>query len=166
MEPITETEIRASFVNCSKGEAKRLNVPRDLAARPWDDLDFLGWPDPQSPERSYLVTLVDDRLVGIEMRFSTSRVSSARRNMCSLCYTVHAGSGVSLMAARKAGAPGRRGDSSGLYVCSDLACSLYLRGMKQPASGTRIAESLTEDEQIARLRTNLDGFLRKLGALD
>lgn len=28
VEPLTEHEIRAAFVNCSKGEAKRLHVPR------------------------------------------------------------------------------------------------------------------------------------------
>ncbi|WP_342782051.1 FBP domain-containing protein [Trebonia kvetii] len=42
-------------MNCTKGEAKRLNVPRDLAELPWEDLDFLGWRDQQSPERAYLV---------------------------------------------------------------------------------------------------------------
>ena len=55
MNPLTEPEIRASFVNCSKGEAKRLNVPRNLADQPWDDLDLLGWRDPQSRTRAYLV---------------------------------------------------------------------------------------------------------------
>ncbi|TGN78537.1 FBP domain-containing protein, partial [Streptomyces griseoluteus] len=49
MRPLTEQDIRASFVNCSKGDAKRLAVPRDLAERPWDDLDFLGWRDPGAP---------------------------------------------------------------------------------------------------------------------
>ena len=49
VEPLTEQEIRAAFVNCSKGAAKRLHVPRDLAGQPWDDLDFLGWRDPQAP---------------------------------------------------------------------------------------------------------------------
>ncbi|MEU2014246.1 FBP domain-containing protein, partial [Nocardia sp. NPDC019302] len=28
MEPVTERDIRSSFVNCSKGDAKRLPVPR------------------------------------------------------------------------------------------------------------------------------------------
>ena len=31
MRPLTEHDIRASFVNCTKGEVKRLSVPRDLA---------------------------------------------------------------------------------------------------------------------------------------
>ena len=56
MEPLTEQEIRAAFVNCTKGETQRLSVPRDLADRPWDDLDYLGWRDPQAPDRAYLVT--------------------------------------------------------------------------------------------------------------
>jgi hypothetical protein len=45
VKPLTEPEIRAAFVNCTKGDAKRLNVPRDLASRTWGDLDFLGWRD-------------------------------------------------------------------------------------------------------------------------
>ncbi len=55
MDPITERDLRASFVNCSKGDAKRLPAPRDLDDRPWEDLDFLGWTDPAFPGRGYLV---------------------------------------------------------------------------------------------------------------
>ena len=60
MRPVTESDIRTSFVNCSKGEAKRLAVPKDLEEQPWDDLDFLGWRDPGAPERGYLVAERDD----------------------------------------------------------------------------------------------------------
>lgn len=162
MEPITDAQIRASFINCSKGEAKRLYVPRDLDAQPWEDLDFLGWVDPQSADRRYLVTLTEAGLVGIVLRSSTVRAGVWRRNMCSLCYTVHSGSGVALLAAPKAGAAGRRGDSTGLYLCSDLACSLYLRDKKSVASGSRIKETMSLEDQVARLRGNLEGFLRKV----
>src|SRR3954449_13261623 len=68
MQALTERDIRASFVNCTKGEASRLPVPRDLATRPWDDLDFLGWPDPVSPQRAYLVAASGDGLVGVALR--------------------------------------------------------------------------------------------------
>ena len=61
MKPLTEQDIRTSFINCSKGEAKRISLPRDLDRRPWDDLDFLGWRDPGAPDRSYLVTERADR---------------------------------------------------------------------------------------------------------
>jgi len=74
MRAITESEIRASFVNCSKGEAKRLGLPRDFADRPWDDLDFLGWQDPGAPGRAYLVVERDGRPVGISLRVTSGGV--------------------------------------------------------------------------------------------
>ncbi|MEU6405016.1 FBP domain-containing protein [Streptomyces sp. NPDC046985] len=164
MRPLTEQDVRASFVNCSKGEAKRLAVPRDLGERPWDDLDFLGWRDPGAPDRSYLVAERAGRLVGVALRFPSSRRGLQHRSMCSLCLTVHRGGGVSLMTARKAGAAGREGNSVGVYMCTDLACSLYLRGRKVPDSGSRMEESLSVEEQIVRATGNLASFLDALGA--
>ncbi|MFI6374211.1 FBP domain-containing protein [Streptomyces sp. NPDC050546] len=164
MKPLTEKDIRTSFINCSKGEAKRLAVPRDLAERPWDDLDFLGWRDPGAPDRSYLVTERDGRLVGVTMRFQPAQRGPLQRSMCSLCLTTHPRGGVSLMTARKAGAAGREGNSVGVYMCTDLACSLYVRGKKVPESGSRLEESLTLAEQIDRTTDGLAAFLDKLYA--
>lgn len=174
MKSLTEQDIRNSFINCSKGEAKRISLPRDLDQRPWDDLDFLGWRDPGAPDRSYLVaegpgnpegtegTEGTNRLVGVALRFPTARRGLLHRSMCSLCLTTHRGSGVSLMTARKAGAAGREGNSVGLYMCADLACSLYVRGRKALDPGSRFEETLTTEEQIARTLGNLSAFLRKL----
>ncbi|WP_326756484.1 FBP domain-containing protein [Streptomyces hirsutus] len=164
MRPLTDQDIRGSFVNCSKGEAKRLFVPRDLGERIWEDLDFLGWRDPGAPDRAYLVTERADqgRPVGVALRFQPARRGSRHRSMCSLCLTTHPRGGVSLMTARRAGAAGREGNSVGAYMCADLACSLYLRGRKVPESGMRIEESLTLDEQIARALGNLYAFLDKV----
>ncbi|WP_037671275.1 FBP domain-containing protein [Streptomyces griseus] len=162
MRSLTEQDIRNSFINCSKGEAKRLAVPRDLDQRPWDDLDFLGWRDPGAPNRSYLVTERQGEPVGVTFRFPSSRRGFLHRSMCSLCLTTHPGGGVSLMTARKAGPAGREGNSIGLYMCTDLACSLYVRGKKSPESGSRFEESLTLDEQIARTTANLSAFLDTL----
>ncbi|MET9386775.1 FBP domain-containing protein [Streptomyces sp. NPDC002928] len=162
MRSLTEPEIRNSFVNCSKGEAKRVAVPRDLDQHPWDDLDFLGWRDPGAPDRSYLVTEREGQFVGVTLRFPSSQRGFLHRSMCSLCLTTHRGGGVSLMTARKAGAAGREGNSVGLYMCTDLACSLYVRGKKVPDSGSRFEESLTVEEQIARTTGNLSAFLDKL----
>ncbi|QWB21454.1 MULTISPECIES: FBP domain-containing protein [Streptomyces] len=164
MKPLTEQDIRSSFINCSKGEAKRLAVPRDLGERPWDDLDFLGWRDPGAPDRSYLVTERDGRLVGVTMRFQAAQRASLQRSMCSLCLTTHPRGGVSLMTARKAGAAGREGNSVGVYMCTDLACSLYVRGKKTPESGSRLEESLTLAEQIERTTEGLAAFLDKVHA--
>ncbi|MGI5430492.1 FBP domain-containing protein [Streptomyces sp. CA-179760] len=164
MRSLTEQDIRNSFINCSKGEAKRLAVPRDLGEQPWDDLDFLGWRDPGAPDRSCLVTERDGRLVGVTMRFQPARRGSPRRSMCSLCLTTHPRGGVSLMTARKAGAAGREGNSVGVYMCTDLACSLYVRGKKVPESGSRLEESLTLAEQIDRTTEGLAAFLDKVYA--
>lgn len=162
MRPLTERDIRASFINCTKGEAKRLNVPRDLAQRPWDDLDFLGWQDPSAPDRVYLVTETDDRLVGVALRRATPRAGQTRRSMCAFCLTSHRGDGVALMTARKAGPSGQHGNSVGTYICTDLACSLYLRGKKDVAPGGRIKEALTVEEKVERTTSNLAGFLEKV----
>ncbi len=47
-------------------------------------------------------------------------------------------------------------------MCTDLACSLYVRGKKAVDSGARFKESLTTEEQIARTVANLSGFVTKL----
>ncbi|WNZ06960.1 FBP domain-containing protein [Streptomyces sp. 11x1] len=162
MKTLTEQDIRTSFVNCSKGEAKRIFVPRDLEQRPWADLDFLGWRDPGAPDRSYLVAEREGGFSGVALRLPSARRGFLHRSMCSLCLTTHPGGGVSLMTARKAGAAGREGNSVGVYMCADLACSLYVRGKKALASGSRFEESLTVEEQIARTVGNLSAFLVKL----
>jgi hypothetical protein len=165
MRPLSEHEIRASFVNCSKGEARRLNLPRGLAELPWESLDFLGWRDQGAPDRAYLVAPRGDGLVGIVLRVPSVRRSLARSNICSLCITAHAGSGVTLLAARRAGTSGREGNTVGTYICADLACSLYVRGLKKSTLITRPNESLPQEEQIAHMLANLDGFLVKVLAV-
>lgn len=164
MHPVTEDDIRASFANCSQGEAKRIPMPRDLADVPWPDLDFLGWRDLGAQDRAYLVTPRGDGLTGVMLRSAASRKGFLRRNLCSLCLTTHPGGGVSLMTGRKAGDAGRQGNSAGLYLCADLACSLYIRGVKSPGAGGRMEETLSVDQQVGRMSGKLEEFLARLGA--
>jgi hypothetical protein len=161
MDPIGEARIRASFVNCSKGEARRLGLPRALDELPWGELDFLGWRDPGAPERGYLVAPREDgELVGVVLRVASARRRSlVKTNMCSVCVTTHAGSGVDLVAAPRAGSAGREGNTVGTYMCADLACSLYIRGLKRPNLLVRHEETLALDDRVARLRANLDAFV-------
>lgn len=160
MIPVSEKELRESFVNCSKGEASRIDPPAGLARLPWQDLDFLGWRDPKAPERGYLVVEYRDELVGLSMRAPTGvRRSLVKTTVCSLCLTGHPGSGVSLFVAAKAGASGRQGNTVGTYICADLACPLYVRGKKVSALGARYEESLSLDEQVARTMGNLGSFI-------
>ena len=159
MDPITEREIRASFINCSKGEAKRLPTPRDLEERPWDDLDFLGWSDPSYPGRSYLLVPTDDGPAGVAMRHERG---SRRTQMCTICSTTHTGGGVTLMTAQRAGEAGRRGDSVGTYMCDDLACSLYARRKKVPSLGRQYKEDFDPDERSAQVREHILAFVARI----
>ncbi|MFJ9609669.1 FBP domain-containing protein [Kitasatospora sp. NPDC101176] len=163
MKQLTEPEIRAAFLNCSKGEAKRLFVPRDLVERPWGELDFLGWRDPQAPDRAYLAAESDGRVVAVALRSPGVAAWQGRRSMCSICVTVHTG-GVSLMVAARAGKAGKQGNSVGAYICSDLACSLYVRGRKDAGPGSGFHESLTLEERIQRSVVNLAAFVAKVAA--
>jgi hypothetical protein len=164
MRPIVENEIRSCFVNCSKGEAQRLGLPRDLAESPWEDLDFLGWRDPGAPERGYLVAERGDRLVGIALRAASGAGRGfTARSICTICKTTRTGGGVALMSARRTGELGRNGNTVGQYICSDLACSLYARG-KKISAGSLLDETLDLDARIARVRKGLDAFLDRITA--
>ncbi|TDE27586.1 FBP domain-containing protein [Actinomadura sp. 6K520] len=163
MEPVTERDLRASFVNCSRGEARRLALPRDFTGLPWDDLDFLGWRDPRAPERAYLVAERGGRPTGIALRAASGAPRGfTARSMCSLCLTTRTGGAVSLMTARRTGEAGRQGNSVGRYLCGDLDCSLYVRGTKRSVAGGDLEESLSLEDRVARIRVNLHAFLDKV----
>uniref|UniRef100_A0AAU2JYG2 FBP domain-containing protein n=1 Tax=Streptomyces sp. NBC_00049 TaxID=2903617 RepID=A0AAU2JYG2_9ACTN len=166
MEPLTENQIRSSFVNCTKGEASRLRLPLDFAELPWKDLDFLGWVDPGAPLRAHLVLPREQGPLGISLRVpSVNRTSAVKSSLCQICLTGHASSGVTLLAAPLAGARGREGNTVGIYVCADLACPLYVRGKRLPKLRTgQYEESLTLDERLARMAGNLDAFASRVTA--
>ncbi|SEN56307.1 FBP domain-containing protein [Nonomuraea pusilla] len=163
MRPLTERDIRTSFVNCSKGETQRLGLPKDFPDLPWPDLDFLGWRDPGAPERAYLVAERGGRPTGLALRVTTGASRGfTSRSMCSLCLTTRTGGGVALMTARRTGEPGRQGNTVGQYLCADLSCPLYVRGTKQSVAGGGLDESLTTEEKIVRIEANLRAFLDKV----
>ncbi|WP_328323268.1 MULTISPECIES: FBP domain-containing protein [unclassified Streptomyces] len=163
MRQLSETDIRNSFVNCSKGEAKRVNIPRDLEELPWEDLDFLGWRDPGAPDRAYLVAEGDGRLLGLVLRAPTGASRGfTSRSMCSLCLTTHTSGRVVLMTARRPGEAGRQGNTLGQYLCTDLACSLYVRGKKPTGAGWAFKETLAVEEKVARTRNNVMAFIESV----
>lgn len=168
MKPLDEREIRASFVNCSRGEAGRIKLPAGFTdgSVPWDDLDFLGWTDPGAPQRALLVVPGPDRPTGILLRRpEPTRTTAVRSSMCRVCLTDHAASGVALFVAPLAGAAGRKGNTVGEYLCADLACSLYLRGKRQPKGRlVRREETLSVAERIERAMLNLSAFTDRVVA--
>ncbi len=157
MEPMTETEVRRSFVNCSKGEANAATLPRDLAGLPWDDLEVLGWRDPKAPLRGYLVQR-EGRPVGIALRAAESRMSARRSVMCLLCRSTRSGDAVSLFTARRAAEAGRNGNTVGTYVCADLGCAARARTEIPPWLRDR-DPLLVGEERVAELRGRVGEFL-------
>ena len=163
MQALSSKEIRASFVNATKGEAQRLNLPDDLDDlddRAWAQRDFLGWVDPRAPQQAALVVPRADGPVGVRLRRNLS--SGASHKMCSICCTVHRASGVALMVANRAGRAGRDGNTVGLDICSDLGCSGYVRGWLTMPAISLVAETMTTDDKVARMQANLDTFLRRV----
>ena len=126
MKPITEAEIRGSFVNATKGEIERMPLP-GLHEVIWDSREFLGWRDPGAPLRGYLVHWLDERPVGIILRASEVGLRPGISAMCALCRTPQPSQQVTLFTAPKSGDAGRNGTSVGTYICDDLACSIIIR---------------------------------------
>ncbi len=129
MEALGEAQVRSAIRNCSKGERLGMHVPR-LTDVAWDELEYFGWRDPKAPLRGYLVQATPDGPRGIALRAPESRVRKAAQ--CALCHVVHK-DGVSLFVAQRAGAAGRNGNTVGVYVCDDLACSRHLREKLKPS---------------------------------
>ena len=158
MRPLTEPQVRRSFVNCSRGEAQGLTLPRGFAELDWSGLDVLGWRDPKAPLRGYLVLDLADGPVGIAVRAADSRMSSGTAVMCLLCQTGQAGDAVSLFTARRTGEAGRNGNTVGTYICADLGCSDRVRTDIPPWLQLRDPDEVVA-ERAAELRGRAEGFL-------
>lgn len=125
MHPLTEKQVRTSFVNCSRGDASRMTLP-ELGTLDWERLDYLGWIDRKAPLRSYVVVEVDGEPVGLALR-APETTGKRRRAVCAWCEDVYSTDDVSLYVAPSAGAAGRNGNSLGTLVCTDFRCSRNVR---------------------------------------
>ena len=127
MNPLTEKQIRASFVNASKREAAQATLP-DLDTLDWDRLDYLGWRDRKSPLLAYAVVEVDGEPRGVLLRSTDAKTGGRRkRAVCAWCEDVYATEDVSMYVARRAGAAGRKGDTIGTLICTSFDCSANVR---------------------------------------
>ncbi len=158
MEPLTEQQVRRSFVNCSKGEAKAVTLPRDFGVLPWEELALLGWRDPRAPLRGYLVVHRDGHPVGVSLRAAETRMSSRTAAMCLLCQTAQTGDAISLFTARRIGGAGRNGNTVGTYICADLGCAQRVRTEIPPWLADRDPDEVVA-ERSAELTQRVQGFL-------
>jgi FBP C-terminal treble-clef zinc-finger len=157
MQPLTESDIRASLVNATTGDAARMTLP-GLHETVWEDREYLGWRDPRAMQRGYIVHWRGDLPVGIALRAAESRMSRGISAMCSLCRTPQPADQVSLFTAPRAGEAGRNGNTVGTYICADLACSILIR-IAPPASDMHPAPEEIIASRAAGLTARLDAFV-------
>lgn len=136
-----------------------MNFPATLAGIEWDSLEYLGWRDPNAPQRGYLVVWEEERLTGLALR-APEGVSN-KTVMCALCRSTHSGGGVALFVARRAGAAGRNDNTVGTYICADLACSMYARLPAATASACP-APGICVDQRLADLYRRTVTFLDRV----
>ncbi len=159
MHPLTGDEIRRSFINVSRSQLKSMTLPA-LDQLDWDSHDFLGWRDPKAPSRGYLVVPREDSVVGVQLRAANSSGPRRGTGLCNLCHSGQPADAVVLFAARRGGAAGRQNNSIGTYICADLSCSLYIRGLiplDLPQS-----ETLGTEQRVDRLMRRVTAFVDRV----
>lgn len=128
MNPLTENEIRSSFINASKREVAQASLP-DLGALDWERLEYLGWRDSKRP-LGYAVVLIDGVPRGIILRAAppaTALGGRRRSAICAWCEDPIETQDVSLYVAKRGGASGRKGDTIGTLICTEFICSSNVR---------------------------------------
>ena len=126
MHPLTETTLRASFINASRREVADLTLPAGFDETRWDRLDYLGWRDPRFDRRAYvIVPTLDGDLLGIVLRHPGT--TPLRKAQCSWCHDVTLPNDVVLYTARRSGKAGRNGDTVGTLMCEGFQCSANAR---------------------------------------
>lgn len=166
MHPLTEKQIRASFVNASRREAAQAVLP-DLDALAWDDLDLLGWSDRKAPLQAYVVLELDGVPTGVRFRTPTADRGRMRRGaVCTWCQDVRTTEAV-LVAARRGGASGKAGNTVGTLVCEHFDCSAHARWTpprRDPDPATVAADLAAVAERVAGLRERSAAFVRLVAA--
>lgn len=161
MQPFTESALRKSFINCTKGAAQRINIPSSILTAVAQDQLFLSWIDPKSPQSAYVVAETSQGLQGLVMEKKKAPVKGGAR-MCQFCLTLHSSSGVSMVSIPTAKSSKDNYGSIGTYICTDLDCVAYTVGKKKPEGIRQMEESLSQEEKIERLMGNVRGLIARI----
>jgi len=159
MLPLTQQQIRSSFVNASRKEISDLALPLDFAEISWDKLDYIGWRDRKAPKRAYAVIPVDGDLVGI--LFRQAEATPRTRAQCSWCQDVNLTNEVVFYGAKRAGDAGRKGDTVGTLICADFGCSKNVR-MLPPVAYVGFDVEAARQKRILELRERVQSFAREV----
>lgn len=161
MQPHSETALRKSFINCTKGAAQRINIPKDIANTDWEQQIFLSWADPKSPQKAYVVAETPKGLQGLVMERKKAPVKGGAR-MCQFCLTLHSSSGVSMVSIPTTKSAQDNYGSIGTYICTNLDCVAYTLGLKKPEGIRQMEESLTTEEKIKRTLSHVQGLIVRI----
>lgn len=164
MNPLTEKQIRASFLNASKREAAQATLP-DLDMLDWERLDYLGWHDRKAPLSAYVVLELDGEPTGVLLRSAEAKSSKRTKGVCAWCEDVVVTDDVSLYVARRGGASGRNGNTIGTLICTEFGCSRNVR--RKPtfteAGNDPAMRELIIDRRILGLRERAARFVAEVG---
>ena len=128
---VTESTIRASFVNASKKEVSDMTLPESFDTIDFERLDYFGWRDRKIARRAYLAVPTDEGLVCVMLK--QAEASTRSRAQCSWCQDVKLPNDVVLYSARRVGAAGRNGNTVGTLICAEFQCSANVRKLPPSA---------------------------------
>ncbi|WP_226531979.1 FBP domain-containing protein [Microbacterium paraoxydans] len=159
MRPLTEADVRATFVNADPEELRIMEMPHDFLLVDWDYLDFFAWSDPNASRRGYVLIPLEERVVGIVLR--ATEPGRGHAGMCDICHTMQPGNQVSLFSARRSGQAGRRGDSVGVYLCADLSCHENVR-LAHPLAPNEVRAPGQADLRLDGTRRRMERFVSQV----
>ncbi|MHA7247971.1 FBP domain-containing protein [Arthrobacter tecti] len=163
MEKVSDRQIRSSFINATRSEVAKLNLPPNFDSLDWENLDFLGWRDGKMPLRAYVIVPTEHGLTGLLLRAPEGGAKKNRTVLCEMCRDVFSKEDVLLWVARRGGKSGRNGNTVGTLICADFICSANVR-REPPANEINPEPAVVVTRQIAALRTRIGKFLGRVAA--
>lgn len=161
MQKISDREIRSSFINATRSEVSKLNLPPNFETLDWESLDFLGWRDEKMPLRAYLIVPTEHGLTGILLRAPEGGAKKNRSVLCEMCRDVFSKEDVLLWVAKRAGQSGRHGNTVGTLICADFICSANVR-KPPPANEINPDPAVVVKRQIEDLNVRIRKFLARV----
>ncbi|KRE82113.1 FBP domain-containing protein [Arthrobacter sp. Soil763] len=161
MQKLSAQQIRSSFINASRSEAAKLNLPAGFDALDWENLDFLGWRDAKMPLRGYLILPGPGGPTGLLLRAPEGGAKKNRAVLCELCRDIHSKDDVLLWVAKRAGQSGRNGNTVGTLVCADFLCCRNVR-VAPPVNDINPDPEVTVARQVDALITRTVQFVARV----
>ncbi len=162
MQKFSAQQIRASFINASRSEAAKLNLPKNFDTLGWEEIDFLAWRDVKMPLRGYLVVPGPKGPTGIMLRAPEGGAKKNRSVLCELCRDVFSKDDVLLWVAKRAGQSGRpNGNTLGTLICADFVCCRNVR-VEPPANEINPDPAAVVLRQIDALAARTAQFVERV----